>query len=353
MQLLRRATRLLLALAILSSLATSAAPVGVVFDGAVFREIVAIEGKIVPLPPGEWRVTGRSLSDRKLVSLSLLRLHGATADAAVLIQVNRSDASVEWGDPPECGRTDLYYARIRYADDHDISCAYAAHVDAAPAVISGPGAAPGTGATIDPAWQATMQQAAQAGWTVPTAWVVAAFCLGDRHDALAVRYFFAPDRATEAHLSAAHLSAEGARALADWTRTEWDDVARGFRNRRDEAAPTALADFRAGDAPASAVLPDEAPPGQDGSSSLGHIGMKTLTFRIIGTSIDFSTNLLFVGDAALAATMSAVGTVVGPVVFFLHELAWSYADAPIRHTLTLPGIGTEGPDPSAVRASAS
>jgi uncharacterized membrane protein len=63
--------------------------------------------------------------------------------------------------------------------------------------------------------------------------------------------------------------------------------------------------------------------------------------------------VLFVGDAALAATMSAVGTVVGPVVFFLHELAWSYADAPIHHMLTLPGIGKEGPDPGTVRASAT
>jgi uncharacterized membrane protein len=344
MQLFRRPARLLLALAIVSSLSTSAAPLG-----AAYRDIIKIEGKDVPLPPGDWLLTGRSLSDSKVVSLSLLRLEGATADAAVLVQVNQSDAAAEWGDPPECGRSDLYYARIRYADDHDVSCAYAAYVDAGS----------GTGAAVDPAWRATLQRAAQAGWIVPTEWVVSAFRIGDRHDTLEVRYFFAPAGAMPQARLSPGLSAGGAQALAAWTRAAWDDVARGFRNRRDEAAPAALADFRAGDAPVAEALPEdavpqEAPQAAGASSVLGHIGMKTLTFRVIGTTIDFSTNLLFVGDAALAATMSAVGTVVGPVVFFLHELAWSYADAPVRHTLTLPGIGKEGPDPArTARASAT
>jgi uncharacterized membrane protein len=338
MQLFRRASRFLLALAIASPLATSAVP-----RAATFRDFVEIEGKDVPLPPGTWQVTGRSLSDARLVSLALLRLDGRAAAAAILIQVNRQDASVAWSDPPGCSRTDLYYARIRYAGDHDVSCAYAAYVDAAS----------GTGAAVDPAWRTTLQRAAQAGWTLPAEWVVSAFCLGDRHDALEVRYFFPAERTPSASQLPAGLSADGARALAAWTRAAWDDVARGFRNRRDEAGPAALADFHAGSAPAAADSPPDEAPSERQSSVLGRIGMKTLTFRIVGTTLDFSTNLLFVGDAALAATMSAVGTVVGPVVFFLHELAWSRAEAPTHRTLILPGIGSEGPDPGAVRPSAT
>jgi uncharacterized membrane protein len=148
-----------------------------------------------------------------------------------------------------------------------------------------------------------------------------------------------------AYLLPAYLLPAEAQALTAWTRSAWDDVERGFRNRRGEAPPAGLAAFRPGDtAPdASAETPAEAA----ASGELGEIGMKTLTFRIVGTTIDFTSNLLFVGDAALAATMSAVGTVVGPVVFFLHELAWHYAQAPVHHHLALPGIGAEGPDPGA------
>jgi uncharacterized membrane protein len=317
----------LLAIGLFCAPLASAAP-----PGTLYRDVIDVEGKSVPLPPGEWQLTGSSLSDKKLVSLALLRLRDGAADAAVLIQTNQSVAAVDWGSPAACGRTDLYYAQIRYATDHDNACAYAAYVEANP-VAAASGA--------DPAWRATLQRAAQSGWRVPLRWVVAALSLSDRTDALQVRYFFAPERAP----APAFLSPQGADQLGVWTRLAWDNVARGFRNRNGDAAPVPLIEFRPGGM-AAVIAPPEMPQDESGAPGLGHIGLKTLTFRTVVTTLDFTSNLLFVGDVALAATMSAVGTLVGPVVFFLHELAWTYAETPAQRVLTLPGIGAEGPDPA-------
>ena len=59
---------------------------------------------------------------------------------------------------------------------------------------------------------------------------------------------------------------------------------------------------------------------------------KTITFRTFATTVDFATNFVVVGDVATAATLSALGFVVGPFVYFGHEKAWEY-------------YGSRGPQP--------
>ena len=60
---------------------------------------------------------------------------------------------------------------------------------------------------------------------------------------------------------------------------------------------------------------------------------KTITFRVIGTSLDFTTNYVVVADIATAADLSAFGFVVGPFVYFGHERVWDYFSAPGVRTL--------------------
>jgi uncharacterized membrane protein len=50
---------------------------------------------------------------------------------------------------------------------------------------------------------------------------------------------------------------------------------------------------------------------------------KTITFRIIVTTLDFTTNYVVLGELATAAGLSAVPLVVGPVFYFVHETAWN------------------------------
>jgi len=55
---------------------------------------------------------------------------------------------------------------------------------------------------------------------------------------------------------------------------------------------------------------------------------KTITFRTIATTVDFTATYVVVGNAATAALLSAFGFVVGPFVYFGHERAWDYYSPP-------------------------
>jgi len=51
---------------------------------------------------------------------------------------------------------------------------------------------------------------------------------------------------------------------------------------------------------------------------------KTITFRIIVTVLDFTSNFVVLGEAATAAGLSGFALVAGPVFYLVHETAWNY-----------------------------
>lgn len=51
---------------------------------------------------------------------------------------------------------------------------------------------------------------------------------------------------------------------------------------------------------------------------------KTITFRIIVTTLDFSVNYMVLGELATAAGLSAFALVAGPLFYLGHETAWNY-----------------------------
>jgi uncharacterized membrane protein len=79
--------------------------------------------------------------------------------------------------------------------------------------------------------------------------------------------------------------------------------------------------------------PADPPPGQpDAALPLAGFGglrikqavAKTITFRIIVTTLDFSTNYIVIGELATAAGLSAFNLAVGPLFYLAHETAWNY-----------------------------
>ena len=68
---------------------------------------------------------------------------------------------------------------------------------------------------------------------------------------------------------------------------------------------------------------------------------KTITFRIIVTGLDFTTNYVVLGEFAIAAGLSTFSLVVGPIFYFTHEALWNYlvpADSDIE--LAAPAAAT-------------
>jgi uncharacterized membrane protein len=55
---------------------------------------------------------------------------------------------------------------------------------------------------------------------------------------------------------------------------------------------------------------------------------KTITYRLIVTTLDFTTNYIVIGELATAAGLSTFNLVAGPLFYFAHEAGWNYLAHP-------------------------
>jgi uncharacterized membrane protein len=80
----------------------------------------------------------------------------------------------------------------------------------------------------------------------------------------------------------------------------------------------------------------EQPPAIPSGLAVKQAVAKTITFRIIATSLDFTTNYVVLGELATAAGLSTVALVVGPLLYFGHETAWNYYLGSVETSVELP-----------------
>jgi uncharacterized membrane protein len=79
------------------------------------------------------------------------------------------------------------------------------------------------------------------------------------------------------------------------------------------------------------------PSGEREGLTISRALAKTITFRTIATTMDFTTNFVVVGDLATAVLLSASGFILGPFVYLGHEMVWDYYGSP----------GARAPEPRA------
>ena len=93
--------------------------------------------------------------------------------------------------------------------------------------------------------------------------------------------------------------------------------------------------------------------GESESFDTWHAVVKTFTYRVIVTTIDFGANYFVIGSLATAAGLSGLSLVAGPIAYFTHELAWHYfgpissrnsnpLEATVRVPISRPGAGRPG-----------
>ena len=73
---------------------------------------------------------------------------------------------------------------------------------------------------------------------------------------------------------------------------------------------------------------------------------KTITFRIIVTTLDFTSNVIVIGELGTAAGLSGFALVAGPLFYLAHEGAWNAFGPPgatIRVGAPAPTAGDETP----------
>jgi uncharacterized membrane protein len=91
------------------------------------------------------------------------------------------------------------------------------------------------------------------------------------------------------------------------------------------------------------------PPANPSGLAIKRALAKTVTYRVIVTTLDFSANYVVIGELATAAGLSAFALVAGPVFYFVHEIAWNkYRSS--RITVDLPVLLPPWRDAKAVPA---
>jgi uncharacterized membrane protein len=106
--------------------------------------------------------------------------------------------------------------------------------------------------------------------------------------------------------------------------------------RRGRAVRIASSPVPAPSAPeahsAQAAIPDER-----ASFDTRRAVVKTFTYRVIVTTVDFGANFFVLGELAAAASLSSLSLVAGPIAYFAHEAIWHrYGPASVRQGVHLP-----------------
>jgi uncharacterized membrane protein len=86
--------------------------------------------------------------------------------------------------------------------------------------------------------------------------------------------------------------------------------------------------------------PDVAAPNTATGFGIKQAVAKTITFRVIVTTLDFTTNYVVIGELTTAAGLSTFNTIAGPLFYLAHEAAWNYlagSDAAVDVPGFLPG----------------
>jgi uncharacterized membrane protein len=125
------------------------------------------------------------------------------------------------------------------------------------------------------------------------------------------------------------------------------DIFGGLGSRRRRTAPKPSPT-------APAAHSEEAPAAFDTWRAI----VKTITYRVIVTSVDFGANVLVIGEPVTAAGLSSLSLVAGPVAYFAHEAAWHYYGPgaaqnsnPLEARVNVPISGAAEGEKNAVRVA--
>ncbi len=186
---------------------------------------VAVEGRIVPLPPGEWREIGRAVEvdnlrggagqQYRVGKAVLVQENGGRVTGMVLVWASSNPGTtVNWTIPPVCRREDLYAQVTRSTDHRSMDCL----------AVSSMMPTRRRGEAVAEEWRGYFNELEQRPDWVPHVLAFASFRLTDASNLLHVEYRFSP----EAH---GFQSDRRAWAANGWNPASLDDQRRGFLNR--------------------------------------------------------------------------------------------------------------------------
>jgi uncharacterized membrane protein len=124
------------------------------------------------------------------------------------------------------------------------------------------------------------------------------------------------------------------------------DMLSGVKERLRRAAPSPVSSEPT--AHSTAAKSVEAKASGEPAFDAWRTVVKTFTYRVMVTTVDFGANYFVIGELATAAGLSSLSLVAGPIAYFAHEVAWHYyGPASARHAnpleaavhVPIPGLG--------------
>lgn len=335
------------ALAVLSAMPVA----GKAVVGGRVSDHVTLGQKQIPLPAGEWTVTGMGTQPLDMPaigafgtieSMVLTRRAGDRVVAVVEINANAVPVNDGWGRTKSCERGNQFILVTRYRSGWDLSCIFVQTTQA--------GAAGGP-----PAWQAT--RSAAPGATLPELWLTAGFRTSDRQDIVDVRYHFDPALLSgEAGTGSWEPDAvradprklRAAEALTIWAMGFDGRIERGIRNQlRGAPAPMptqalyrsetpqidgkllALDQLHAAGALTTAAYVTqqrqaltEIPAVIENPGGLPLAMQKNISFRVFGSTVDYALAFIVTLSNPLSSYITASIVAIHSVIFVLNDNYW-------------------------------
>jgi uncharacterized membrane protein len=340
-------------------MATATAPAAAVSVGDRLSHHLMLGNKQVPLPAGEWVVAGMGTQPFTMPALGafgtiqtavLFLATGNRIDAVLEVNTNTIPVNDGWGRTKYCADRNQFQLVTRYKTGWETSCAFVEPTQF------------GADSVGPPAWEQARGFARQAKLTMTDLWLTAGFRVSDRQDLMDVRFHFNP--ALMLGASAANLT-----ALADWTSdavkadplrlgavqvvSSWKSgfdawIERGLRNQVSDAPGlmpevaayatiTPFVDrklleldrlYRDGRLTWAAYLAQsettrtEVPVYQQQTSLLSNSVRKNISFRSLGTIVDYGIAYLVTASNAISLGIALTINATDSVWFVLNDTYW-------------------------------
>ena len=323
------------------------------------RDVFEVDGKQVPLPPGNWSVLATT-GDAGVTGTVLAQSDEGTLRGLLVIHSNAAKTPAILGPSAECRRGDIVFAVTRYDTPEDGFCAYGKRV--APALADEPPA------RDNPLWASARDRLAEQGVNVPPVLAMVGARARTQENFLDVRYYFAPPPGSESTASEATAT-----VLQDWADLVQEPLELGVRGRLALRVPPTpwpwdgnevrsaiaaqthvpLAALAAAGSIEPAVLQHQLAQADAAAADreLQRMSLwsrsffKVATYRM-GAYVDtFAVQTFFTASPGQGVAVASVHAVAKPIMAYVNELYWAHSDvgkAPATLlSATFPEIGAD------------
>ena len=307
-----------------------------------------VDGKQVPLPPGDWTLLAQKQDDLATGTI-LARRDGRTLLGLAVIYSNPRPTTAIVGTTKECGRGDIYFSVIRYDTPLDGFCAYGKPV--APDWTNAIGL-----------WGGAAPRLVAEGVDLPPVLMMVGARVRTRENFLDVRYYFPADPASLAlslpdqglapsRLAESPVLRERAAALQAWADLVQEPLEQGLRGRLSAAAATLPWPWQTEAVAASLAqqvqqpLRDLAADGALDPLALKHqlaladaalvererqrwsllrrSAYKVGTYRVLGYVDAVAVSWLVTASANQGFAYATINAVVQPLLAYANEIGWA------------------------------